>query len=91
MKMLTTYLALYALLAVVGIVEIATGILKNVLGMGVHIFFALFTIIFIIQTVSLWRHRSADTDPKARVAYNTHRLTLILVTLLILLVWLFAV
>jgi ABC-type transport system involved in cytochrome bd biosynthesis fused ATPase/permease subunit len=89
--MFTLYLVSYTLLAILGIAEIATGFLKPIAGLGTHIFLALFTVIFIIQTVILVKSRAANQDTKSRTIYSSHRLTLVLATFLVLLVWLFSI
>lgn len=88
--MLTVYLVLYSLLAITGIIEIATGWLIKPLGMGAHAFFLIFTVIFIIQIIVLIRRRNADPETKQRVTSDAHRLSIILATLLLLIVGLFA-
>lgn len=90
-KMFTFYLVIYAVLTALGIVEVATGWLRPITGLGIHVFLVLFTVIFAIQTIILSKSYSADSETKAKYTYNCHRLSLVLATFLVLLVWLLAV
>lgn len=88
--MLTTYIAIYGLLAVAGVIEIVSGIFSQSLGMGVRAFFLIFTIILVFQTFVLIRQRSANPELQQRTLYNTHRMSLVLGTIFVLLIGLFA-
>jgi|GEM_PF-5373616 len=89
--MFTVYLTLYAILSIIGIAEIATGWLTASLGLGVHTFLILFAVIFLIQTIILARRLKSDSVTKTKAVYDCHRMTLVLATLLVLMIWLLAI
>lgn len=89
--MLTTYKILYTLLALFGIFEIATNTIGKSASFGLHIFFVIFTIIFVVHAIYLWRYPTTDTTNQTKIVRGTHGLTSALVVIAALLTWLLSI
>lgn len=89
--MLTTYRILYPLLALIGLYEFATNTIGKSASLGLHLFFIIFTIIFIVHSVFLWRRQPIESIGPAKIVSSTHKLTVALVVIAALLTWLLSV